>query len=50
MAWEFFAGDTIGDLLKIQATLNHHSYHKILHRHAIPSGLSFVGFDLSSVQ
>ena len=29
--WGCFAGDTVNDLLRIQGTLNQHSYHSILH-------------------
>merc|ERR1711980_80441 len=36
-------GDTVGDLFKIEGTLNQHGYHSILQRHAIPSGLGLVG-------
>ncbi|KAF7664628.1 hypothetical protein LDENG_00171500 [Lucifuga dentata] len=43
MVWGCFAGDTVGDLFKIQGTLNQHGYHSILQRHAIPSGLRLVG-------
>jgi len=41
--WGRFAGDIVGDLLKIQGTLNQHGYHIILQQHAIPSGLHFMG-------
>ena len=43
MMWGCFAGDTVGDLFKIEGTLNQHGYHSILQRHAIPSGLRLVG-------
>src|SRR4029434_8261515 len=43
MVWGCSAGDTVGDLLKIQGILNQHGYHSILQRHAIPSGLRSVG-------
>jgi len=43
MVWGCFAGDTVGDLFKIQGTLNQHGSHSILLRYAIPSGLRFVG-------
>ncbi|CAJ0954683.1 unnamed protein product [Ranitomeya imitator] len=43
MVWGCFAGDTVGDLIKIEGILNQHGYHSILQRHAIPSGLRFVG-------
>ncbi|XP_073531794.1 mRNA-capping enzyme isoform X3 [Phyllobates terribilis] len=43
MVWGCFAGDTVGDLLKIEGILNQHGYHSILQRHAIPSGLRLVG-------
>ena len=42
MVWVCF-GDTVGDLFKIQGTLNQHDYHSILQRHAILSGLRLVG-------
>ena len=42
MVWGGFAGDTVGDLFKIEATLNQHGYHSILLQHAIPSGLRLV--------
>ena len=35
--WGCFAGDTVGDLFKIQGILNQHGYHSILQRHAIPT-------------
>ena len=34
MVWGCFAGDTVGDLIKIEGILN---------QHAIPSGLRLVG-------
>lgn len=43
MVWGCFAGDTVGDLFKIEGILNQHGYHSILQRHAIPSGLRLVG-------
>jgi hypothetical protein len=43
MVWLCFAGDTLGDLLRIQGTLNHHGYHSILQRYTIPSGLCLMG-------
>ena len=43
MVWGCFAGDTVGDLFRIQGTLNQHGYHSILQRYAIPSGLRLVG-------
>ena len=43
MAWGCFAGDTVGDLFRLQVTLNQHCYHSILHPYAIPSGLRLVG-------
>ena len=39
MVWGCFAADTVGDLFRIKDTLNHHGYHSILQRYAIPSGL-----------
>ena len=55
MVWGYFAGDTVSDLFRIQGTLNHHGYHSILQRYAIPSGLglvglSFVFFDRTTIQ
>ena len=41
--WGCFAGDTVGDLFRIQGTLNQHGYHSILPQYAIPSGLRLVG-------
>uniref|UniRef100_A0AAZ3R7L3 Tc1-like transposase DDE domain-containing protein n=1 Tax=Oncorhynchus tshawytscha TaxID=74940 RepID=A0AAZ3R7L3_ONCTS len=38
-----FACDTVCDLFRIQGTLNQHSYHSILQRYSIPSGLRLVG-------
>ncbi|XP_073505328.1 uncharacterized protein [Phyllobates terribilis] len=43
MVWGCFAGDTVGDLFKIEGILNQQGYHSILQRHAIPSGLRLVG-------
>ena len=43
MVWGYFAGDTVGDLFKIEDTLNQHGYHSILQLRAIPSGLHLVG-------
>ena len=43
MVWGCFAGDTVGELFRIQGTLNQHGYHSILQQYAIPSGLRFVG-------
>ena len=37
------AGETVGDLFKIEGTLNQHGYHSILQPHAISSGLCLVG-------
>ena len=37
-----FAGDSVGDLFRIQGTLNQHGYHNILQRYPIPSGLRLV--------
>jgi hypothetical protein len=38
-----FAGDTVGDLFRIQGTINQYGYHNILQQNAISSGLSLVG-------
>ncbi len=38
-----FAGDTVGNLFKIQGTLNQRGCHSILQQHAIPSGLRLLG-------
>jgi hypothetical protein len=43
IVWGCFAVDTVRDLFRIQGTLNQHSYHSILQRYAIPSGLHLVG-------
>jgi hypothetical protein len=43
MVWGCFAGDIVGDLFRIQGTLNQHGYHSILQQYAIPSGLCLVG-------
>ena len=43
MVWRCFAGDTVGNLFRIQGTLNQHGYHRILQWYAIPSGLCLVG-------
>ena len=43
MVWWCCAGDTVGDLFRIQGTLNQHGYHSILQRYAISFGLSLVG-------
>ena len=43
MVWGSFAGDTVGDLFRMQGTLNQHGYHSILQRYAIPSGLRLMG-------
>ena len=37
------ASDTVCDLFRIQGTLNQDSYHSILQRYAILSGLGLVG-------
>jgi hypothetical protein len=31
LVWGCFAGDTVGDLFRIQGTLNLHGYNSILH-------------------
>ena len=46
MVWGCFAGDTVGDLFKIEGILNQHGYHSILQRHAIPSGLRLLDHHL----
>jgi hypothetical protein len=43
MVWGCFAGDTVGDLFRIQGTRNPHGYHNILQQYAILSGLRLVG-------
>ena len=43
MVWGCFAGDTFGDLFKIEGILNQRGYHSILQRHALPSDLRIVG-------
>ena len=37
-----FAGDTVCEVFRIQATLNQHGCHSILQRYSIPSGLHLV--------
>ena len=41
--WWCFTGDTVCDLFRRQGTLHQHTYHSILQRHSIPSGLRLVG-------
>ena len=43
MLWECFADDAVGDLFRIQGTMNQHGYHSTLKQYTIPSGLRFVG-------
>ena len=43
LVWGCFASNTVGDLFRIQVTLNQHGYHSILQRYTIPSGLCLVG-------
>jgi hypothetical protein len=43
MIWGCFAGDTVGDLVKIDGILKKEGCHKILTRHAVPSGKRLVG-------
>ena len=50
MVWGYFAGDTVGDLFKIEDTLNQHGYHSILQWHAILSGSCLVGPSFIFVQ
>ena len=38
-----FAGVTVGNLFKIEGTLNQHGYHSILQQLTLPSGLRLVG-------
>ena len=33
--WGCFAGDTVGDLIKIEGILNQHGYHSILLFHPV---------------
>ncbi len=44
VVWRCFAGDTVGNSIKIQGTLNQHGYHAILQQHAIPSGGTIIRF------
>jgi hypothetical protein len=46
MVWGCFAGDTVGDLFRIQGLLNQHGYHCILQRSTIPFGLRLVDYHL----
>ncbi len=43
VVWRCFAGDTVGNSIKIQGTLNQHGYHTILQQHAIPFGVCLMG-------
>lgn len=43
MVWGCFAGDTVGDLVKIEGILKKEGYHKILMHYAVPSGKRLVG-------
>lgn len=43
MVWGCFAGSRVGDLYRVSGILKQHSYHSILQRHAIPSGIRLVG-------
>ena len=43
MMWVCVWGDTVGDLFRIQGTLNQHGYHSILQHYAIPSVLRVGG-------
>lgn len=43
MVWGCFAGHSVGDLIKIEGTMDKKVYHKILQHNAIPSGLRLVG-------
>ena len=40
LVWGCFAGDTVSDLFRYQATLKQHGYHSILQRYVIASGVS----------
>ncbi|KAF7666597.1 hypothetical protein LDENG_00100410, partial [Lucifuga dentata] len=39
MLWGCFGGERSGDLVQVKGILKEESYHSILQRHAIPSGL-----------
>lgn len=43
MVWGCFAGEKVGDLVKIEGILKKEGYHRILQKHAIPSGKRLVG-------
>jgi hypothetical protein len=43
MMWGCFAGANVGELFRIQDTLNQHGYHSIQQRNSIPSGLRLLG-------
>jgi len=45
MVWGCFAGEIVGDLVQIEGNLNKEGYHRILSRHALPSGRRLVGED-----
>jgi hypothetical protein len=43
MVWDFFAGDTVCNLFRIQGTFNQHDYLSILQRYTVPYSLHLVG-------
>jgi len=43
MVWGCFGGTKVGDLVKIDGTMDKKVYHNILVRHAIPSGTRILG-------
>lgn len=45
MVWRCFGANKTGDLIRIEGTMKKEDYHRILVRHAIPSGTNFIGKD-----
>lgn len=43
MVWGCFAGDKVGDLVRINGTLKKEGYHRILINNAVPSGKRLIG-------
>lgn len=43
LAWGCFAGDKVGNLVKIEGIMDKKMYHRILQRHAFPCGKKLVG-------
>ena len=43
MVWGCFGGERTGDLIEVKGIMKKEQYHSILERHAIPSGLCYLG-------